>query len=340
VVIPCYNYGHYLEGCLDSVLSQEGVDVGVLVIDDRSTDDSAEVARRLAERDHRVELLVHERNAGLIATINDGLRWARGDYVTVVSSDDLLVPGCLARATAIMGRHPEVGLVYGRPTVLREGEPLPAGTGRWRGTDIWSGDEGIRVRCRSGHNCMSSPEAVVRTSVHRAAGLYDPACTHTSDLNMWLRLAAHAKVAYVRGAPQAIYRVHGESMQRTADRWPIVDLQERKTAFDAFFAACEGRLERPAELRRTVGRTLARQALWQASRTIDCGGDDSLVPEFVAFALEACPDARRLSHWRGLRLRRRIGAGWSQLFPPFLATGAAHRLRYHANQVRWRTTGV
>src|SRR5215470_6327097 len=84
VVIPCYKYGHFLEDVIGSVLDdQEGVDVRVLIIDDASTDDSAEVARKIAARDPRVEVIVHETNKGNIATFNEGLLdWADGDYCT------------------------------------------------------------------------------------------------------------------------------------------------------------------------------------------------------------------------------------------------------------------
>jgi len=82
VVIPCYKYGHFLEDAVGSVLDdQEGVDVRVLIIDDASPDDSAEVARKIAARDPRVEVIVHTTNKGHIATYNEGLLdWADGDY--------------------------------------------------------------------------------------------------------------------------------------------------------------------------------------------------------------------------------------------------------------------
>src|ERR687887_420932 len=114
VVIPCYRYGRFLPDCVRSVLDQEGVDVRVLIIDDASPDDSAQVALRLAAEDERVEVRVHEVNKGHIATYNEGLlEWADGDYSVLISADDLLTPGSLARATAVMEAHPSVGLVYG-----------------------------------------------------------------------------------------------------------------------------------------------------------------------------------------------------------------------------------
>jgi len=339
VIVPCYNYGHFLEGCLSSVLAQESVEVSVLIIDDRSTDDSAEVGRRLAAQDDRIEFRAHRENAGLIATANEGLEWAQGDYVVLLSADDQLVPGCLHRATTVMTKHTNVGLVYGRSLFAREGRPLPEPAGRWRHTKIWSGTDWIRLRCRSAYNCISSPEVVVRNAVQRAAGGYDPACRHASDLNMWLRIAAVSDVAHIRGAPQAIYRIQGDGMLRSHNT-PMVDLCERRAAFDSFFARPASKLQAPQQLQAMAARALARQALWQASRAVDRGVVDGHVEQLTGFALDVYPETRRLREWRGLRLRQWIGAGRSLLFPPFIITGAAHRLRHHANWKRLRFRGI
>ena len=337
VIIPCYRYAEWLPGCVASVLDQTGVDVRVLVIDDCSPDDTPAVAQELMRRDSRVEYRRHSINAGLIPTANEGLDWADdGDYTVLLSADDLLAPGALSRATAVMEASPNIGMVYGAAPYFQTGRPLPSTDGRWRSTAVWPGEEWIRLRCRFGHNCISSPEVVVRTSVHRRAGRYDSRCFHTSDLNMWLRIAAIADVAVIKGVPQALYRVHGDSMLRN-DSDPMVHLRERRKAFDLFFADCADELTDAAGLRRLAGRALAAQALWRASRAVDRGlteGPEALpVDELVTFAHEVYPDTRRLQEWRGYRVRRMIGSRRSQWFPPFLVTGAAHRARYHARRI-------
>src|SRR5947209_515437 len=106
VIIPCHNYGHYVSTAVQSVLDQPGVDVEAIVIDDASTDESAEVVRGLAAADPRVRAILHRRNAGHIATYNEGLEQATGDYVVLLSADDALTPGSLARATALLETHP------------------------------------------------------------------------------------------------------------------------------------------------------------------------------------------------------------------------------------------
>lgn len=344
VIVPCYGYAKWLGGCIASALDQPGVRVRVLVIDDSSPDDTPQVAARLMEDDRRIEYRRHAQNRGLIGTINHGLEWAQdSDYVVVLSADDFLVPGSLARAVKVMEEHPSVGLVYGPAHYLRGEGPPPPPRGRWRATRVWKGRDWIRIRARSAHNCISSPEVVVRTSVHLGAGAYDPNCVHTSDLNMWLRIAAISDIAFIKGVPQAYYRVHGDSMLRS-NRDPLLDLRERYKAFQSLFASCGDRLEHSDELRAMAGRALARQALWAASRAVDRGlteGPDALpVGGLVAFSREVCPTATRLREWHGLRLRRAIGTGRSIWFPPFVITGIAHRALYHVRRARTMASGL
>src|SRR5258708_1405853 len=103
VVIQCYRYGHFLEEAVSSVLDdQEGVDVRVLIIDDASPDDSADVAGKIAARDHRVEVAVHAVNKGNIATFNEGLlESADGGYFGLSSAGDRLTRAARRRAAEL-----------------------------------------------------------------------------------------------------------------------------------------------------------------------------------------------------------------------------------------------
>ncbi|MGN6549908.1 MAG: glycosyltransferase family 2 protein, partial [Pararhizobium sp.] len=102
VVIPCYNYARYLPDSVGSALTQEGADVDVVVVDDRSTDDSVAVARAFARADPRVTVVEHAVNAGPVKTFNDGLALARGEFLVRLDADDLLTPGSIARSLAVM----------------------------------------------------------------------------------------------------------------------------------------------------------------------------------------------------------------------------------------------
>src|SRR5690349_19117269 len=272
VVIPCYNYGRYLSTAVKSVLDQPGVAVEAIVIDDPSTDGSAEVVRELAAAEPRVRAILHRRNFGHIATYNEGLEQATGDYVVLLSADDALTPGALARATALLDAEPSVGFAYGFPVVFDE-EP-PAVRTDVRSWTVWGGLEWIELRCRKGENCIHCPEVVMRTSVQHAIGGYDPALPHSGDLEMWLRAAAVADVGRVNGPGQAYYRVHQASMQRTTFAGHVADLEGRLEAFRAVLVGPRARLDRGEELFATARRTLAIGALRYARLAYEHGRTD------------------------------------------------------------------
>jgi glycosyltransferase involved in cell wall biosynthesis len=338
-VIPCYNYGHFLPRALASVLGQPGVDVEVIVIDDASPDGSGAVACRLAAADERVRAIVHERNRGHIATYNEGLEQARGDYVVLLSADDALTPGALARAAALFEAEPSVGLVYGFPVVFDD-EP-PAVRTAVRSWTVWGGAEWIELRCRKGENCIHNPEVVLRTSVQHTIGGYDPALPHSGDLEMWLRAAAVADVGRVNGPGQAFYRVHGASMQRTTYAGHVTDLEGRLDAFRSVLVGPDAELDGGGAMYATARRSLALAALRYARRAYEHGrADREPVAEYLAFAQRVWPDVRGHRGWRAVQ--RRAG-----LDPERLARGPLWRSRRVVADVegrvrwrRWRRTGV
>jgi glycosyltransferase involved in cell wall biosynthesis len=333
VVVPCYRYGRFLPDCVGSILDQEGVDVRVLIIDDASPDDSADVGRRLAAADARVEVRVHERNKGHIATYNEGLlEWADGDYCVLISADDQLTPGALARATAVLEQHPNVGFVYSHAIDWDDSTPKPSPRGVAEGATVWSGPDWFATVCRGGYCVVSGPSVVVRTSVHHQVGGYLPHLPHTADLELWLRLAAHADVAFLKGVDQAIYRIHGSQM--TVERVPLLDLQQRKEAFDAVFDAHGDRVPDAPRLRRTVDRKLAKEALWRACRAYERRQMDSVpIEELYRFARAAFPRYERLPEYWGLRWRRRVGPRTAPYLQPLMLSAVHRKIR---NMLLWR----
>jgi glycosyltransferase involved in cell wall biosynthesis len=235
VLVPCYNYGRYLRQCVGSVLSQEGVDVRVLVIDDQSSDDTPEVCRSIAAQDARVEFIRHPRNKGHIATYNEGIARAQGDYFVLLSADDLLTPGSLARATGLMNRNPTVGFTYGYAKPVYGAELPPPRTDE-TGCSVWRGRDWIGSMCRSGRNFVMSPEVVMRMDIQKRLGGYSASLPHSADMEQWLRAAAMSDVGRVNGADQAYYRVHEQNMHRTVCSGLLFDLKARR---DAFLSALE-----------------------------------------------------------------------------------------------------
>jgi Glycosyl transferase family 2 len=332
IVVPCYNYAHYLKACVDSILSQ-GVKVQVIVIDDCSSDDTPAVGASLA-KDPRVTFLRHERNQGHIKTYNEGLALATGDYTALISSDDLLTPGALKRAQAVLDSHPEVGMVYGHSLYFQSNDDLPkARTGEPR-LDIWDGRDWIAQRCKTATSSISSPEVVVRSSLQRQLGGYRSDLPHAGDLEMWLRFAAHASIAYLAGVDQAYYRRHAASMQETKFGSTLADLRQRRAAFDAVFDTHGAKIRDVEQLRSTAHRALAKEALWKACWSYDRRRLDRVsVDDLEAFALETYQGARSLNEYRGLQWRRRLGPRWPPILQPVLPSGYIHWVK---GQLWWR----
>jgi glycosyltransferase involved in cell wall biosynthesis len=103
-IIPCYNGARYLGECVGSILAQGHRPLEVIVVDDGSTDDPAEVVRSFGN-----EVRYHRReNGGPGAACNTGLALARGAFVAFLEQDDLWVPGKLERQLAELARDPQL----------------------------------------------------------------------------------------------------------------------------------------------------------------------------------------------------------------------------------------
>lgn len=340
VIVPCYNYGRFLPDSVGSALAQEGVRVQVIVVDDKSTDDSALVAQRMAEADPRVLALRNPENAGHVVTFNNGLEAATGEFIVRLDADDLLTPGSLARAVALFDAYPSVGLVYGHPLHF-DTEALPEPNLALRGWTVWPGEEWVARRCRLGVNCITTPEAVVRADVVKEIGPLSLRLKFAQDMEYWLRVAAVSDVGHVDGPDQALHRDHAASMSVTTGAGKLLDLQERRTVFDVFFDGPGGALPRADELRELSRRALAIDALELVGHAYDRGrARREEYGAFVAFAEETYPDVRRLPQWRAYRRRLRLGPRYAPMAPTAVAGVLRRRLKFEIERRYWHRNGV
>lgn len=335
VVIPCYNYARYLPEAVASVLSQDGVAVDVVIVDDCSTDDSAEVAASLAAADPRIRLLRNADNRGPVETFNAGLAEATGEFLVRLDADDLLTPGSLARAVGLARAFPSVGLVYGHPVHFIDGqERMPARMHATRWT-VWPGSRWVMDRCADGFNVITSAEVCMRMSVVRRVGGQRP-LAHTHDMEMWMRLASVADVGYVHGVDQAWHREHSASLSaRKVDI--VVDLQERRQAFDTLFAGPAGELPWAEQAERAARRALDRHTLELLEHEVDVdGGRSAAFRSLVALDVEPVPENVRHRDRilrRAGRTRGPVDRGLS------MARRARGMVRSRIRQRRWRRRG-
>ena len=338
VVIPCYNYARYLPQAVASVLGQQGVAVNIVIVDDASTDDSLAVARALARRDPRVTVIAHRHNAGPVQTFNDGLSVARGEFLVRLDADDLLTPGALSRAVAVMRAHPSVGLVYGHPLHFSQ-DRLPPARSRQTGLTIWPGRTWLTDRCRTGLNVITSPEVLMRRSVVDVIGGQRP-LDHTHDMEMWLRMSAFCDVAYISGVDQAWHREHADSL--SAQHVDAVrDLLERRDAFDVLLSGPAPTIVGAADLHALARKAIATDAVELASRQFDRPvADLVLVARMRELACSLVPDARQLRGWRGLERRMAMGARRASRHPLFFSERVVRGLLGIYRRRRWHRRGI
>ncbi|HEV7264441.1 MAG TPA: glycosyltransferase [Falsiroseomonas sp.] len=199
VVVPTFNRASLLARALESVLAQSYGHFEVLVVDDASTDNTAEVVAAFGDR--RLRYLRQPRNAGVAMARNRGLAEAKGALIAFLDSDDEWAPEKLARQVALMRRRPDrVGLVY--TGVLEYGaggdriERIPDQRG-----DLW--------REMLHRNVMTSASGVmIRREVAETVGGFDPGLPAIEDYEYWARIARFYEFDCVP-EPLAIYHNEG-----------------------------------------------------------------------------------------------------------------------------------
>jgi CDP-glycerol glycerophosphotransferase len=226
VVVPVYNVEDYLAECLDSVLAQtyrENDEIEVILVDDGSTDGSAEIARQYADR-HATWKLVRTANHGLGAARNRGAQEAGGAYLAFVDSDDMVPADAYALMIATLDRSGSdfvVGSVHrlidGR---LVEPEFLKPGVARRR----------IGVRAADVPPIIRNVFAwnkVFRRSFYDSAGLRFPEGIRYEDQPTTMRAYLLADRFDIVRRPVYIWRVRGERSSITQGRGQLSDLEDR-----------------------------------------------------------------------------------------------------------------
>jgi glycosyltransferase involved in cell wall biosynthesis len=338
VFVPCYQYGHFLRQCVESVLGQSGVSVRVLIIDDASPDNTAEVAAALASEDPRVSFIRHIENKGHIATYNEGIEWASADYMLLLSADDYLLPGALSRAADLMDAYPEVGFTFGNVIELSDSGNETSlksiiDDSNDSGKRILEGREFIELS--GADNLVATCSAVVRTELQKRLSGYRHELPHTGDMEMWLRFAAHASVGFI-SVYQGVYRRHSASMstgyylisdgdQIFKKNGYLGDVQQRKSALDYFLERCRYVLPKYEQLCRKLYRRLSETAMIHAHTSFNEGRMEE-VRELSDFALSVCPEIKWSSLWAKLTCKHWMGARtWRAVRPVAAAIRAMQR---------------
>jgi glycosyltransferase involved in cell wall biosynthesis len=284
VAIPNYQYGRYLRECVESVLSQGVPELRVLIIDNASTDNSAEVAQQLAADDARVHFVRHRANLGHHASFNEAIDWAAADSFLLLCADDKLAPGALSRYLPLFDQNPQVNLAFGRsatlgPTMAVESEASPV---RWTVSPARSLLDRF---CRMGTSCICSCAAVVRTSTMKQVGHFRSTLPYTDDFEFWMRVALSEGQVAETSAALALLRVHGDARSASIRADLSRDIANCEAAFDSFFANEGANLPDAARLKRWAARALVGRSYWSGISQA-CRGEPANAVRLLRYAVQ------------------------------------------------------
>jgi hypothetical protein len=288
VVVPCYQYGGFLVESVGSILSQPVDGLRVLIIDNGSTDNTLEVATEIASCDPRVEVLAFKTNLGQHASYNAGIDWASSELFMISDADDVLAPGCLPRAAAVLSADGSIAFAHGRELETNTpAEMLAKLAGQVQPADwqISKGRDFIDRMCRAGNNIVGTTTVVRRTSMQKMAGYYPRELERAIDVNMWLRLATLGHVAETK-AVQAIRRRHQHQLSEFYRGKLICDFIELLNNFDHFFAHEGGSIQGSRDARRAVTRKIASNAFVASAKRL-LKGRVAESGELLDFAFDA-----------------------------------------------------
>jgi glycosyltransferase involved in cell wall biosynthesis len=210
VVIPCYNAAEFVQDAIGSVLNSTYKNFEIIVVDDGSTDGTAEKVNAL--KDERIRYFYKE-NTGVAHTRNIGIGFARGEYIAFLDADDMFLPNNLKEKVDVLDNDPECGLVHAMEERFFHESGASMG--------VVDGKEGYvlydLLEMRS--NVIHSPSSVVcRKQLLEELNGFDTRLSTSADWELWVRIAARGPIKKINKTLSR-YRLHKSQMHMNTRRF-------------------------------------------------------------------------------------------------------------------------
>lgn len=201
IVISAYNYGHYLDEAIQSVLGQDYPNVELIVFDDSSTDNTREVLEKYTGRFHWE---THP-NMGQASTLNKGWQMSGGEILAYLSADDVLEPNAASTSVEYLMANPDIVLTYCDYNLI---DPNSTVIRKVSVPEFDYREMVVRLVCPPG------PGAFFLRGAFESAGLWNSELRLSPDYDYWLRLGLQGKFLRI---PEVLasFRVHGSSQSFT-----------------------------------------------------------------------------------------------------------------------------
>lgn len=228
IITPAFNVAHYLTETINSVIAQTYPHWELVVVDDESEDNTAEMVQSFVQRDSRIKY-VWQKNGKQGKARNRGLQEAQGEYIAFLDADDVWLPNKLEQQLTAL-KNQQVDLVFGHAYFLNGSIKTSERTGRGKGK--YQGEEAVALLLYNEAFVMST--VLARQEIIFAVGCFetDLAIQYCEDWHMWLNLALYGFSFYSDGEPVSYYRLHSASAAK-------VEQQAKVKFFLALFNLCQ-----------------------------------------------------------------------------------------------------
>lgn len=179
VIIPTYNRASWIEGALQSIQKQRFAPYEIIVVDDGSTDESAEILKKYPEI-----RIIRKLNGGVSSARNSGLLVAKGEWVAFMDIDDRWEADKLAAQVAYIKQHPEVKAVYGKERWFMHDKELTV-------PKRYALQESVSFEALLEYTFIGPSSVMLKKSLIDSVGLFDETLAACEDFDYWLRVARH-----------------------------------------------------------------------------------------------------------------------------------------------------
>lgn len=198
VIIPNYNHAPYLPECLDAILSQTRLPEEIIIVDDKSTDNSLQVIQDYQKKSSLIRLICNPRNIGVCEIFNTVASEAIGDFIALCGADDFLLPNFFEKTSAVIAKNPELGLVTADTHFFSDEKPyrfsLKRGIPNKNKVEIFSHQETIQLLSQkffiASWSTLYQKNAYLRFR-------HDKKLASLSDFYLNCQIALHYPIAYI-----------------------------------------------------------------------------------------------------------------------------------------------
>ena len=265
VVIPAYNVAAFIGRTLDTVRAQTLADHETIVVDDGSTDETANVVRAYFTQHGVSGRVICQENRGMAAARNTGMRAAGGSYIALLDADDLWYPEKLATVMAEFTRHPDVDLICHDENITRDSRVVRVTRRKMPRGDLY---ESLLFD----GNILSPSAATFRRDAALALGGFDERAEYLTveDYDFWMRFSRERRIRFLDRVLGEYVLLEGSASRRIVFHHAALELMLR-SHLDDYLRVHPGAFMRVRARRRMamVYRSAARQLMLYGGRAED-----------------------------------------------------------------------